>query len=124
MVPSSTVLVTISVSPWCRSACLIRSLIKSGMSIIRPCIAPPPSNSGTVHVFQIPRKRGLSPILLGHLDLAAAAGPDRRQAALGHDDGGRLLAAQLLQFAHGALDPRLGGGPEHLRRLVERFRLE
>ncbi len=42
MAPSSTVLVTISVSPWWRSACRIRSLISSGWSIIKPCIGCPP----------------------------------------------------------------------------------
>src|ERR1051326_5371716 len=44
--PSSTVFETISPAPWCRSACRIRSLIRSGVSIIRPCIEAPPRTLG------------------------------------------------------------------------------
>src|SRR5687767_13293358 len=109
MEPSSTVFETISVSPWWRSACRIRSLISSGVSIIKPFICSPP------------------PGPLGHLYLAAprcAASAHRRQAALRHHDRGSLLAAQLLQLLHRALDRGLGGGAEQRRRLFERLRLE
>src|SRR5687768_3815236 len=54
----------------------------------------------------------------GNLDLAAAA--DARHRALRHDDGGRRLAAQLLQLLHGALDRFLGEAGELLRRLFQR----
>src|SRR5262245_46635253 len=103
--PSSTVFETISVSPWCRSACSIRLLIKSGMSIIRPCIPPPDCSS-----------------CLWHLNLAAA--PAGRQAALRNDDRRGGLAAQLLQLLHGALDRGLGRGTERLGRLFQGLRLE
>src|SRR5512134_1529261 len=39
--PPSTVLETISVSPWLRSAWRIKSLMSSGWSIISPCMNPP-----------------------------------------------------------------------------------
>src|SRR5438034_4607316 len=45
MVPS-TVFETIWVSAWCRSACCSRPLIRSGTSIIRPCMGP--SSRGNV----------------------------------------------------------------------------
>src|SRR5260221_7340054 len=50
----------------------------------------------------------------GQLDLAAAA-----QGALRNDDRGARLAAQLLQFAHGAVDRILGKRPELLCGLAE-----
>src|SRR4051812_16134013 len=59
--------------------------------------------------------------LLGHLDLAAAAGPAHRgQRALRHHDLRRLLAAQLLQLPHRALDRLFRELAEFLGRLFER----
>src|SRR6185436_921843 len=62
---------------------------------------------------------------LGHLDLAAGAhAAGGRQAALRDDDRRGLLAAQLLQLPHRALDRFLGELAELLRRFAERARAD
>src|SRR6185369_6491063 len=43
--PPSTVFDTISVDPWCRSACRIRSEMSSGLSIINPSMGSPPASA-------------------------------------------------------------------------------
>src|SRR5260221_8699718 len=55
----------------------------------------------------------------GQLDL-----PDAAQGALRSDDRGARLAAQLLQFAHGAVDRILGKRPEFLGGLAEGIRAD
>src|SRR5262249_32320473 len=62
-----------------------------------------------------------SPVLLRHLDLAAAAGAAHRgQRTLRHDDLRGGLAPQLLQLLHGALDRFLRELAEPLGGFLER----
>src|SRR4051812_6942379 len=59
--------------------------------------------------------------LLRNLDLAAAADTTyARHGTLRHDDGGRRLAAQLLQLLHRAFDRLASELAELLRRFLER----